>query len=62
MTEAEQRIREKLSEVYLPEGVEIWLNSPHRWLNNERAIGLIQSGRAEEVEAAVDRLIGGAYA
>lgn len=58
----EDRIRDKLSEVYLPEGVEIWLNSPHQWLNGERAIDLIQGGRAEEVEAAVDRLVGGAYA
>lgn len=56
---AEQRIRDKLSEVYHPDGVEIWLHSQHAWLNGSRAIDLIDAGRSEQVEAAVDRLVGG---
>lgn len=61
MTDPEQRIRAKLAEMYLPEGVEIWLHSRHSWLNGRRAIDLIDAGQAGQVEAAVDRLVGGAY-
>lgn len=49
-------IRQKLGEVYLPEGVEIWLNSPNRTLEGQRPTDLIRAGRTEEVRTAVGRL------
>lgn len=57
----EARVRELLGEIYLPEGVDIWLSSPHRWLGGERGIDLINSGRGDEVLAAAERLVGGAW-
>ena len=61
MTGIETRIRTKLAEVYEPEGVEIWMTSRHSWLDGRRATDLINAGQGERVEAAVDRLVGGAY-
>lgn len=51
-----------LSEVYEDEGVRIWMSSPHRWFNGESAEALIAAGRSAEVLAAVQRLLGGAWA
>lgn len=50
-------IREQLGEVYMPEGVELWLTSRNGWLDNQRPVDLINDGRADEVQAAVDRII-----
>lgn len=50
-----------LAEVYLPEGVQIWLHAKHRWSGMERAVDLIDGGRGAEVLAAAERLVGGAW-
>lgn len=50
-----------LAEVYLPEGVQIWLHSQHRWFGMERAVDLIEDGRGAEVLAAAECLVGGAW-
>ena len=57
----EARIRELLNEVYLPEGVDIWLTTPHRRFGGETAIDLIRSGRGDEVLGEVERLTGGVW-
>lgn len=59
---ATSHIESLLSELYEPEGVQIWITSPHRWFGGRRAVELIAEGRAEEVLAAVNRLIDGAGA
>lgn len=51
-----RHIESLLSELYEPEGVQIWMKSPHRWFGGRRAVDLISEGRAEEVIAAVKRL------
>lgn len=51
-----RHIESLLSELYEPEGVQIWMTSPHRWFGGRRAVDLIAEGRAEEVLAAVKRL------
>lgn len=56
-----RQIRELLSEVYEPEGVDIWLSSPHQWLDGERGNDLINRGEGERVLAAAERLVGGAW-
>lgn len=59
--QATSHIETILSEVYEPEGVQIWMTSPHRWLDGRRAIDLIAEGRASEVLAAAEYLVGGAW-
>lgn len=54
-------IRAELAEVYLPEGVEMWLTSEHQWFDGKRAIDLIETGHGDEVLAAAKRLTGGAW-
>lgn len=55
------QVRALLSEVYEPEGVDIWLSSPHQWLGGERANDLIDRGEGERVLAAASRLVDGAW-
>jgi hypothetical protein len=70
MSDADDAIRDQttsyieslLSELYEPEGVQIWMTSPHRWFGGRRAVDLTAEGRAEEVLAAANRLIDGAGA
>jgi hypothetical protein len=59
--QARSRIESILSELYDPEEVQIWMTSPHLWLDNRWAVDLIAEGRADEVLAAVNRLIDGAW-
>lgn len=61
MTAIEARIRTKLAEVYEPEGVELWLTSPHSWLDGRCAVDLIAAGQGHRVEDVVDRLVGGGF-
>lgn len=49
-----------LDEVYIPEGVQIWLTSRNRNLDMQRPIDLLESD-AERVLAEVRRLVGGAW-
>lgn len=58
----EHQAREQLAELYTPEGVDIWLTTPHQWLDGQRAIDLIRNGDGDRVLAVIDRLTGGAYA
>ena len=60
--EARSYIETLLSEVYEPEGVRIWMKSPHRWFMNKTPLELISEGRSTDVIAAVNILIDGAFA
>lgn len=53
-------IVKSLSEVYLPEGVEIWLHARNRGLGGERPIDLLLRGDFEPVIHEVDSLNSGA--
>lgn len=58
------RIRELLSEVYLPEGVDIWLSATHRAgpLAGRCPNDMIAGGEGSAVLAEAERLVGGAFA
>lgn len=60
--QARSHIETLLSEVYEPEGVRIWMTSPHKWFKGKSAVDMIAEGRADEVLAAVNVLIDGAFA
>ena len=53
--------RRLLAELYVGEGPDIWLNSPHRSFGGERAIDLIERGDGERVLAELHRLLDGAF-
>lgn len=57
----EPRIRELLSEVYMPEGVDIWLSATHRAgpLKGRVPNEMIADGEADAVLAAVEVLVHG---
>lgn len=58
------RINQCLSENYLPEGVEFWMNAMNRNLGMQRPADLIASGRLSNVSAVLaeaERLAGGAW-
>lgn len=57
----ERRIRELLSEVYLPAGVDIWLAGRNRNLGDRAANDLIAADEGELVLSEVQRLVGGAW-
>jgi transcriptional regulator with XRE-family HTH domain len=44
---------DRLSEFYSPDETRLWLYSKHRLLNGERAINLINQGKADKILAAV---------
>jgi hypothetical protein len=56
-----QLVRALLSEVYEPEGVDIWLSRPHKWLGGDSGNDLIDRGEGERVLAAAERLVTGAW-
>lgn len=61
---AVSRIHECLAEVYLPDGVRMWLTSPNRNLGERIPALMIRSGRLSEVSAVLaeaERLSGGAW-
>lgn len=60
--QATSHIETLLAEVYEPEGVRIWMTSPHRRFGGKTATEMITEGRASEVLAAVNILIDGAFA
>src|SRR5436190_2044879 len=49
-------IVDRLAEFYSPQETRIWLYSPHRLLNGERAIDLIHQDRADEVLGVIESL------
>lgn len=50
----------KLSEIYKPEGVEIWLHARNPTLDGNRPIDLLAAGEFQPVVLAVERLSTGA--
>ncbi len=58
------QIETLLSEVYEPKDVQIWLAATHKSgpLQGKVPNDLIVSGHADEVLAAAERLVGGAFA
>ena len=50
-----------LASVYRPDGVELWMRSPHRSFGGLSAEELIARGRADEVLAEIERLTTGAF-
>lgn len=50
---------EQLSDVYEPEGVEIWLHSPQRGLGHRKPVDALRVGEFSEVLDLIDRLAGG---
>lgn len=60
--QAASHIEALLAELYEPEGVRIWMTSPHKWFKGKSAVEMITDGRTDEVVAAVNILIDGAFA
>lgn len=54
-----QYVIEELSDVYKPEGVEIWLHAPQRLLQGQRPLDALKAGEFESVLRLVQRLAGG---
>ncbi|HSU99744.1 MAG TPA: antitoxin Xre/MbcA/ParS toxin-binding domain-containing protein [Roseiarcus sp.] len=54
-------IVDRLSDFYTPDETRLWLHAKHPMLDGERAIDLINEGRAEAVLAVIDSLDAGAY-
>jgi uncharacterized protein (DUF2384 family) len=54
-----QYVIEELSDVYRPEGVEIWLHSPQRALQGRRPLDVLKTGEFQTVLQLVQRLAGG---
>lgn len=52
---------DRLSEFYTAEETRMWLYSRHRLLGDERAIDLINQGKADEVLSIIASLDDGAY-
>ena len=53
-------IARQLSDVYMPDGVEIWLHARNRWVGGSRPIDLLEAGDFAPVVQAVERLTSGA--
>ncbi len=52
---------DRLSDFYTPAEARLWLHARHPMLNGERAIDLINEGRAEAVLAVIETLETAAY-
>lgn len=52
---------DRLSEFYSPEETRLWLYSKHRLLEGERAIDLINQGRADKVLSVIESLDEGTF-
>lgn len=57
----EREVRKRLAGIYTPEGVEIWLKSPHRLLDGQTARERIEQGGVQDVLALIDQLDSGAF-
>jgi hypothetical protein len=58
----ETQVRDLLAEVYRPEGVDVWLRSPNKLLDEgRRPCDLIAAGDVEPVFAVIDMLRTGAF-
>lgn len=54
-----QYVIEELSDVYKPEGVDIWLHARHRALDDRRPLDVLKAGEFQTVLQLVQRLAGG---
>lgn len=54
-------LRELLAEVYLPEGVDIWLTATHKQFGGLTVSEMAGSGRMAEVLAVAEALVTGAF-
>lgn len=54
-----QYVIEELSDVYKPEGVDIWLHSRQRALDDRRPLDVLKAGEFQTVLQLVQRLAGG---
>lgn len=54
-----QYVIEELSDVYRPEGVDIWLHSRQRALQDRRPLDVLKAGEFQTVLKLVQRLAGG---
>jgi transcriptional regulator with XRE-family HTH domain len=52
---------DRLTEFYTPDETRLWLHARHNLLGGQRAIDLINEGKAEDVLAIIERLDAGAY-
>ena len=52
---------DRLAEFYTPEETRLWLYSKHRLLDGQRAIDLINGGKADQVLAVIESLDEGTY-
>jgi hypothetical protein len=53
-----EQVKTLLSDVYLPEGVQIWMTAPHKWFDGKSAEQMIADGRGDEVLVAAESLSG----
>ena len=54
-------VLDRLRAFYTPEEARVWWQAPHPMLKGERAIGLINAGRSDEVVAVIESLEAGAF-
>lgn len=54
--DTETHIRRELSDLYLPEGIELWLHSRNQLLNMQRPLDLIEAGRGAEVLTVIESI------
>jgi hypothetical protein len=52
---------DRLSSIYTPAEVQLWLNTNNALLEGERPIDLIREGRYVQVMVAIERLDAGAF-
>lgn len=57
----EQCVRHAAAEVFTPEGVDIWLRSPNRSLNNATPLQFIAAGDTDRVLQLLAQLADGAF-
>lgn len=56
-----EELRSMLAEVYRPEGVRIWLSAPHKQFGGLTVDEMLDADREDEVLAAAERLVTGAF-
>lgn len=54
-------LRAMLAEVYLPEGVDLWLSCSHKQFGGMTVEQMFEAGRADEVLAVAERLVTGTF-
>jgi uncharacterized protein (DUF2384 family) len=60
VTDYETYVRGLLADIYTDQGVEVWLNAPHRLLGDQRPIDILDV-EPERVLQVIFQLLDGAY-